>query len=592
MRDEGQPQLLSPKTKLVGLCVARNEADIIEAMIRHNLKFLDRLHVVDNRSDDATPEILAAMAQEAEGRLFWSRDGREGHAQQAIINEKLGNFARLDGLAHVVLLDADECLRGDPEVLRAQASATTKPLRLKWVTYLPDASDDPAQLNPLLRMTRRRVAENPQYYKVTVPAGLIGKVKVRPGNHALMVGNRTFYGTQIDGITLAHFPVRSAEQFAAKVLTGAWSVRWRGLESRNEARHWRELAARIMMAGDIAEVDWISEAQRYAAKGVAETVLDPLIAAGEQDLRYTPVAGEMLPRRLIGFAEGLVRARETERDAVDRPETASKPDQGSERAEQQKARGADMEFQGQPTELYRGPAALTRAKINGKTVTFLSSHFKDVIQRDHMEGRFYEPEELAIISKHMQPGFVFCDIGSNVGNHAVFVGLFLKPAKIFCFEPNPDVIPTLRANIALNGLDDCCDLSFLGYGLGRSDEESYGVSFRQINTGAARLQEGGGDIAIRAADTLLAGQTVDFVKIDVEGMELDVLEGLAGTVKTQRPRVFIEVQNANIDAVKKRFAAWDYELIDEFRRYPQNINFMFVPRAAKPGGRKPRKDSV
>jgi len=225
-------------------------------------------------------------------------------------------------------------------------------------------------------------------------------------------------------------------------------------------------------------------------------------------------------------------------------------------------------------------------------VTFLSSHFKDVIQRDHMEGRFYEPEELAIISKHMKPGFVFCDIGSNVGNHAVFAGLFLEPAKIFCFEPNPDVIPTLRANIALNGLDECCDLSFLGYGLGRSDEESYGVSFRQINTGAARLLEGDGDIAIRTADTLLAGQTVDFVKIDVEGMELDVLEGLAGTVKTQRPRVFIEVQNANIDAVKKRFAAWDYELIDEFRRYPQNINFMFAPRAAKPGGRKPRKDSV
>lgn len=590
MKPEGPSQGLLPRTQLVGLCVARNEADIIEPMIRHNLKFIDRLHVVDNRSDDATPDILAAMAREFEDRLFWSRDGREGHAQQAIINEKLGHFARLDGLAHVVLLDADECLRGDPEVFRAQAIATPKPLRLKWVTYLPDTSDDPTQLNPLLRMTRRRLVEQPQYYKITVPVELIGKVQVRPGNHALTVGKRTLYGVEIDGITLAHFPVRSAEQFAAKVLTGAWSVRWRGLESRNEARHWRELATRIMLAGDVSEVDWILEAQRYAAKTPVEPVLDPLIALGEQELRHTPRARDILPRRLIGFAESLVRTREAERDATKPADAGGRLEQTPERAGQHKAGEADMEFQGQPTELYRGPAALTRAKINGKSVTFLSSHFKDLIQRDHMRGRFYEPEELAIISKHMKPGLVFCDIGSNVGNHAVFVGLFLEPAKIFCFEPNPDVIPTLRANIALNGLDECCDLSFLGYGLGRSDEESYGVSFRQINTGAARLQEGGGDIAIRAADTLLAGQAVNFVKIDVEGMELDVLDGLAGTLEKQRPMVFIEVQNDNIDAVQDRFAAWGYLLSEEFRRYPQNINFMFVPGPAQPGGPTPRKD--
>jgi hypothetical protein len=55
-------------TRIVGLCIAKNEADIIEAMVRHNLGFLDQLHVVDNDSADATPGILAALEGEFGGR--------------------------------------------------------------------------------------------------------------------------------------------------------------------------------------------------------------------------------------------------------------------------------------------------------------------------------------------------------------------------------------------------------------------------------------------------------------------------------------------------------------------------------------------
>ena len=46
---------------LVGLAVVKNEADIIEAMIRHNLQFLDALVVVDNASADQTAQIVGAL---------------------------------------------------------------------------------------------------------------------------------------------------------------------------------------------------------------------------------------------------------------------------------------------------------------------------------------------------------------------------------------------------------------------------------------------------------------------------------------------------------------------------------------------------
>ena len=47
-------------------------------------------------------------------------------------------------------------------------------------------------------------------------------------------------------------------------------------------------------------------------------------------------------------------------------------------------------------------------------------------------------------------------------------------------------------------------------------------------------------------DALLSGHRIDFLKIDVEGMEIDVLEGLKRTITEQRPRIFIEVDNSNV----------------------------------------------
>ena len=47
--------------KLYGVAMVRNEADIIEAFVRHNLTVLDGLVVVDHSSDDGTSEILSAL---------------------------------------------------------------------------------------------------------------------------------------------------------------------------------------------------------------------------------------------------------------------------------------------------------------------------------------------------------------------------------------------------------------------------------------------------------------------------------------------------------------------------------------------------
>ena len=62
----------------VSISVVKNEADIIEAMVRHNCQFLDHTTIVDNGSVDGTWEILTAL--EAEGLpLSIQQDTRPGH---------------------------------------------------------------------------------------------------------------------------------------------------------------------------------------------------------------------------------------------------------------------------------------------------------------------------------------------------------------------------------------------------------------------------------------------------------------------------------------------------------------------------------
>lgn len=234
-----------------------------------------------------------------------------------------------------------------------------------------------------------------------------------------------------------------------------------------------------------------------------------------------------------------------------------------------------MDYSGDPIHVFRGRSMVKKTKINGRKILFLLTHFRDVIQREHKNGRFYEPEELSLIGKYFKPGDVFCDIGTNVGNHTIFVGCFLEPSRIICFEPNPDIVPVLQANILLNDLEDICDLQHLGKGLSGTKADNAGISFHPNNTGAGRLQLGSGSIPVAPGDELLGDQKVDFLKIDVEGMELEVLSGLSKTISRDKPTIFVECENANVDALTRILVDKGYGQREEWRRYPENINLLF-----------------
>jgi FkbM family methyltransferase len=216
--------------------------------------------------------------------------------------------------------------------------------------------------------------------------------------------------------------------------------------------------------------------------------------------------------------------------------------------------------------------------IDGKPVNFATDMKRDPIQRANRNGVFYEPEELELIRQHFPAGGVFVDIGANVGNHSLFVGRFLAPSKVIPFEPNPLAYRLLLVNVAINGLTGVFDLSHIGMGLSDKEQAGFAMTERQKNLGAARMVEGAGDIAVIRGDDALAGIVPDFIKIDVEGMEMMVLAGLGETIGKSRPKILIEVDNKNAADFFEWVDAAGYAVAETIERYPVNKNHFLIPR--------------
>ena len=220
-----------------------------------------------------------------------------------------------------------------------------------------------------------------------------------------------------------------------------------------------------------------------------------------------------------------------------------------------------------------------RTTISGKKIRFCVNNRADWIQKHHYEGRFYEIEELEMMSKYFSKRTRYLDVGANVGNHIVYLCTFSRPRETVAIEPNPAAIDLLKLNLKYNKLVDVVNTSYLGQGL--SDVESNGVlTVPGDNLGAARFveidkeQEG---IKITTGDKLFANKDFDFIKIDVEGMEIRVLNGMSALIGRCRPTLFIEVDNENAQTFDEWCAGNNYRITKRFRRYTTNENLLVVP---------------
>ena len=225
-----------------------------------------------------------------------------------------------------------------------------------------------------------------------------------------------------------------------------------------------------------------------------------------------------------------------------------------------------------------------RYRPRKETIDLAGTSARDHVFRVLAEtGQFYENDLLYHLAVKGPRGGLVIDVGANIGNHAVFFGKFLAQHTV-CIEPSRRLGPILRRNLAANGV---ANYSVLQYAVG--DSAGFGQLVipqdAQDNCGVARLvvaeeavRRCGTDdpVAVRTLDSVLADldkelglMPLQLIKIDVEGMQLDVLRGARRVLMDRRPQLVVEAATDDEKAAIDRFLAeFGYEAIGPFCATP------------------------
>jgi FkbM family methyltransferase len=155
---------------------------------------------------------------------------------------------------------------------------------------------------------------------------------------------------------------------------------------------------------------------------------------------------------------------------------------------------------------------------------------------------------LLALFEDAEEGFVFFDVGANVGLYAASCAALFEPAAVVAFEPTPSTAEVARRIMIANGLGVTVEELALGAepGLGSLYLSAKSDSSNSLVAG---FKESSGSMTV-AVDTLdgyvsRSGLMPTIVKIDVETYEPEVLAGARRTIEGHRPHLIVEVLNRN-----------------------------------------------
>jgi len=158
----------------------------------------------------------------------------------------------------------------------------------------------------------------------------------------------------------------------------------------------------------------------------------------------------------------------------------------------------------------------------------------------------YEHAMTRTFLDRLRPGMTFVDIGANLGYYTVLACGTV--GRIVSFEPSVENIAILRRNVEANG---AANVTVVPSGVG-DKTETRRLALDADNKGKHSLiaSDGAGEtIAITTLDRALAelGVTrVDLIKMDIEGWEAHAFDGMAETLRRDRPTIFFEYAPARV----------------------------------------------
>lgn len=172
---------------------------------------------------------------------------------------------------------------------------------------------------------------------------------------------------------------------------------------------------------------------------------------------------------------------------------------------------------------------------------------------DHYLYFGYKDNLFNYVKKDIENSLIIFDVGANIGTTSLFFSKLNTKSKVFSFEPHPDTFVKLEKNVGLNNFSN---LNIYQLGLGDTIDTVKIYEVNRKNRGMNRVMKEDKSaiypfkkIKINKLDNFMSEKNVkrlDFIKIDVEGLEYSVLKGGEKTLRKNKPIIILELEDNNL----------------------------------------------
>ena len=178
----------------------------------------------------------------------------------------------------------------------------------------------------------------------------------------------------------------------------------------------------------------------------------------------------------------------------------------------------------------------------------------------------FEEEQVSRLFKEMTSDVdLFLDIGANIGYYSVLAALRTPAKRIVAFEPDIRNVHQFGANLLLNGIDQNVEVIAKAV-----SSETKKLKFHLAHegfTGSSRVVTGPEESieieATRIDDILSVANKNIFIKIDIEGHELEALYGMKNLMRNNRVFLQVEIFREKIPLVIEFLSALSVEKVDQ-----------------------------
>ena len=173
----------------------------------------------------------------------------------------------------------------------------------------------------------------------------------------------------------------------------------------------------------------------------------------------------------------------------------------------------------------------------------IRTHKNDWLANRHISIKGYDLKihtHLATQHPHIK---VAIDVGANTGQSCIMMNSYCD--YVYSIEPIPALYEQLDNTIRENCLDNCESLNMAAW----YEPAIVDMTYRETNSLASAIDPVKGTISVTANTIDSLNLPADLLKIDVEGAELQVLQGAEQTIIQHRPLILVEMKE-NLQPIK------------------------------------------